>query len=210
MVPRRGLEPRRACAHQPLKLACLPIPPPRQAGRGGFYTRGHRGPTVRGESATSAQAEQAAIGEQPGEDHAEKAEGAGGGDDGGGDQARQRAAARRPGEGLRTGAGTGGAGGGGQLGGGGQAPPPRAAGGRGPTRPAANADPTRPPRATAISRRTLPDRGASSSARAERAASPGRAAHPHSRRTGAPANAAAWPRAAALTAPPPGAAPAHS
>jgi hypothetical protein len=30
MVPRRGLEPPRGCPHQHLKLACLPISPPRQ------------------------------------------------------------------------------------------------------------------------------------------------------------------------------------
>ncbi len=27
-VPRTGFEPARSCEHQPLKLACLPIPPP--------------------------------------------------------------------------------------------------------------------------------------------------------------------------------------
>jgi hypothetical protein len=27
MVPKAGLEPARACAHRPLKTACLPIPP---------------------------------------------------------------------------------------------------------------------------------------------------------------------------------------
>ena len=30
LVPRRGLEPPRSCPHQHLKLACLPISPPRQ------------------------------------------------------------------------------------------------------------------------------------------------------------------------------------
>ena len=29
MVPREGFEPSRAVAHYPLKIACLPIPPPR-------------------------------------------------------------------------------------------------------------------------------------------------------------------------------------
>ena len=32
LVPRRGLEPPRPYEHQHLKLACLPIPPPRQEG----------------------------------------------------------------------------------------------------------------------------------------------------------------------------------
>ena len=37
MVPRRGFEPLRAYAHYPLKIACLPIPPPRPlAGVAGF------------------------------------------------------------------------------------------------------------------------------------------------------------------------------
>ena len=37
LVPRAGLEPTRACAHGPLKTACLPIPPPRPTGRSLYH-----------------------------------------------------------------------------------------------------------------------------------------------------------------------------